>query len=616
MIVSRNNQTTAAVCTPRSKTDPSELAAALDCARIFGDDGKSVTSLYEADLAAAFGVAEAIAVSSDSAMISVVCGALRIAPGEEVIVLPDAPAWVLGALHQGRITVLTPDGALDAVERLLTPRCRAILLVMCDANPARLRALRELADRAKIPLVLDISLVEACALTVTNLAWQADVTIFATSEGQALSTGEGGVLLLHDVLLAEAVRSYAQFGRLDGMRTGANHKISPVQAAIGRVRLRRLAPQAKYPPQHHEAVGQDDSTLPDRFAPHSLMDESELSRALSGDISGASGTTLAYESALADWFSAEHAVTVSSGYAAVLVALTALNLVAGDEVLLTPTCPLCTVFALTSLGVVPVFCDTRQDGFSIDLEKARQQLSSRTRAILEIPMWGYPVPADEVATFARANGLAFVLDLALGHGTELHGQLIWHYADIATFSTHSSKIFVTGEGGFILTGASHLAAAARRARHYGARAEGLNYRLAGVQAALGLARLPLLSEHIDHRRNCIDHIAGALTNPRLAVFPTTPGGRICGVKMLVRDRFGQGASLNEHLARNGIPSDILTYRCRPLYEFPVLADRRAECPNASRLFSEIASMPVHPGIGPLECNHIIQTLNSYREGCA
>lgn len=589
-----------------------ELAAMLFAAR--SKDGTSFTSLYESELAIAYSTPEAVAVSSDSATVTVICGALGLERGCSVLVMTRKPRpWVVGALRQAGVDLvfLSEDKRDGPVGIFAAVLCDTKGAVDSDVPHAK-----NVADRLGCPLLLDLTSHSDLPEIARRFSQIADISFFASDSTKRLSTGEGGVLLFRNAVTADRARSFAQFGRLDGIQTGVNHKLSPVQAALGSIRLRGNQQLDTLPELSQSCVGLEARTItrpyiPDRFDSTSPNDERELAEALAYGLDGESQAVNKYESSLAATFDAPHAIAVSSGYAAVLVALAALDLQPGDEVLLTPTCPLCTVFALTALGVIPVFCDTRTDGFSINLDQAGSRIGPRTRAILEIPMWGYPVPAHEVGTFAREHGLAFVLDLALSHGTELFGKHLWHYADLATFSTHSSKMLVTGEGGFVLTNRADLAEAVKRARHYGDRSEGVNYRLGGAQAALGFARLPYLANHVVHRRTLMEEISAALVNPHLEPLPILPGGRPAGVKLIVRERSGRGEALNEHLARAAIPSDIRIYNCRPLYQFPIFEHRRANCPNAASLLSSIATLPVHPDIHSIDRDHIIQTLNTY-----
>lgn len=591
-----------------------ELSAMLAAASDYANEGASSIQLYEQDLAVAFNVSEAVAVSSDSATIIVLCGALGLERGSAILIAGSATRpWIMGGFTQAGVRVVLARGReLDGLAGLYG----AVLVVSDGKNARELKTARRAADRFSCPLVVDITTLTDTSVSTTQSVQCGDICIFASDGGKRISTGEGGVILTRDSALADKARTYARFGGLDGVHMGVNHKLSPVQAALGRVRLRASYSEPKWPPSLKVNVETGDRSITDvrisdRFDPTSLSDAAELARALRGSLDGSGLAVRAYEQSLSLTFGAPYAFAVSSGYAAVLIALSALGLKAGDEVLLTPTCPLCTVFALTAIGVNPIFCDTRADSFSIDLDQAAARIGPNTRAILEIPMWGYPVPAHEVAEFSSAHGLGFILDLALGHGTELRGQHIWRYADIATFSTHASKMLVTGEGGFVLAHRADIAESIVRARHYGGRSAGVNYRLAGPQAALGSARLPVLADHIRRRRDTMAEITTGLRNPHLEPFPICADGKPAGVKLLVRERWGRGNALNEHLAQAGIPSDIRTYNCRPLYEFPVLRERGAQCPNATNILSSIATLPVHPDIGPSERSHILNCLNSY-----
>lgn len=357
--------------------------------------------------------------------------------------------------------------------------------------------------------------------------------------------------------------------------------------------------------------------ISDRFDPRARSDADEIARALDENLSGTGPAVTRYEAALAKAFGADEAVTASSGSSAVMVALAALGLQPGDEVILTPTCPLCTVYPIMALRLVPVFCDTLPDSFSLDLEMAERLITPNTRAIIDIPMWGYPVAADATAAFADRHGLPYVLDLAHGHAIELKGRFLWTYAQIATFSTHASKIMVTGEGGFLLTNNADLAEQARlyaRFGNLGGVHFGMNHKIGGLQAALGLARLPRLFDDILQRRNTMTAIASRLDNPLLAPLPIVEGGQPNGLSLLVRELAGNGKSLVDHMDACGVPSDILEYGCRPLYQFPILAQYARSCPNAEALLGSIATIPVHPGIARPEVEQIVSALNSYHGG--
>lgn len=354
--------------------------------------------------------------------------------------------------------------------------------------------------------------------------------------------------------------------------------------------------------------------LTSAFDPRARDDASEIARAISTGLSGTSDIVGLYEESLAAWFDAPCAVAVSSGSSAVTVALATLNLQPGDEVLLTPTCPLCTVYPILAQRLVPVFCDVVPMTFSMDLEKARSRLTARTRVVMDIPMWGYPISADHTAEFARSHGLSFVLDLAHAHGVKLHGRHLWSYADLATFSTHSSKMLSTGEGGFLLTASEARAAAARTYSRFGNLDGvnfGLNYKLGGLQAALGLSRLRRLADDIHMRTATARAYESALSNSHIGALDMCRGGQASFLSYLIFPRSGSGSSLRAHLAARGIASEMIKYDVKPLYLHPALKEFAYPCPEAHHLLESITTLPTHPGLSEREKQFVIETARAY-----
>nr|WP_244651206.1 DegT/DnrJ/EryC1/StrS family aminotransferase [Rhizobium sp. CFBP 8762] len=356
-------------------------------------------------------------------------------------------------------------------------------------------------------------------------------------------------------------------------------------------------------------------SLTDRFDPVGPNETAFLGKAIETSISGQSSIVSYYEDQLREHFGVREAIAVSSGFGALVVALSAMGLEPGDKVLLTPTCPLCTAYALTFMRLEPVFCDICRDDFSMSVDHAAFRLDSMTRAIIDIPMWGYPIAADATEKFAKEHKLQFLVDVALAHQTKLHGQFLCKYAGAATFSTHSSKNIVTGEGGVVLTDDPNLASKARKFCHPNnpqSANPGLNYALGGLQAALGVSRLPRLESDVVHRQAIMRHITNGLDNPHLEVLPITTGGTPGGTKLIVREVSGNNRQLLRHQLDHGVPSDIANYNCKPLYEYPVFYDRSVSCPNAEKMLQSITTIPVHPEVDFETANEIIEILNSYR----
>ncbi|MGE4255167.1 MAG: DegT/DnrJ/EryC1/StrS family aminotransferase [Xanthobacteraceae bacterium] len=339
-----------------------------------------------------------------------------------------------------------------------------------------------------------------------------------------------------------------------------------------------------------------------------------LQRALaSGDLSGKGAPVREYEMALQAHFHSSFAVAVSSGAAALSVALKSLGISEGDEVLLAPTCPMCTVFPVQMTGARIRFCDIQGDNFGLDLDDAYSQIGPRTKAIIEVPMWGYPTSARRLHDFAREQKIPVVMDLAHCHGTLFAGRHLSAYCDIACFSTHNIKILSTGEGGFLLTDhAEYFERAVKYSRFGNLTGEdyGLNFKLGSLAAAVGLHRLGKLTENLAQRVRNAKLIGGSLTNPALSPLSVVEGGTPNYYHLVLRVR-GDNRRLLQYNNRNDIPSDVFRYKVQPVYRYPILSDLERFCPRAEEMLRTITTVPVHPGLSRNELEYIIDILNGF-----
>lgn len=351
---------------------------------------------------------------------------------------------------------------------------------------------------------------------------------------------------------------------------------------------------------------------------HSLghTEMSALEQALkSHSLSGTGPVTEQYEESLCIWFNARYALAVSSGSAAVMVALAAVGVKPGDEVIVSPASPLCTAYPIMSMGATPVFCDTQPDCLSLDLDMLESLITERTAAIVDVPMWGYPTPAASLSRKAKARGLPLILDLAHCHGTTYQEKHLWEYSDIACFSTHESKIMSTGEGGFVLTNSPELADRAGRFRQMDfleGKNIGINLKLSSLQAALGLARLDKLSEEISIRKRNADFLKSAIGCDDIAELPVVEGACPNYYTLLLRSKSGKASDFIDHLYAHGIPSDMREYPCRPLYEFPILKYLTNPCPNATRFLLSVSTFPTHPEMDEFDLEYLAAALSNYR----
>jgi dTDP-4-amino-4,6-dideoxygalactose transaminase len=323
----------------------------------------------------------------------------------------------------------------------------------------------------------------------------------------------------------------------------------------------------------------------------------------------------AYEEAIAAWFGNRHALAVSSGGGAISVALAALGITAGDEIIVSPTCPLCTVYPILELGAVPVFCDTQAESFGLCLEDLESVVTSKTRAVIEVPMWGYPTDLEGLERQCRTRNLPLILDLAHCHGSLLRGKPLSAFGDVACYSTHDRKPLSTGEGGFLLSNQTHLMERCRRYTRFGdldGVHVGLNFKLSPVQAALGLHRLKSLSAQISRRRENAEVIKAALANSAFAELPLPVGSAPNYYAFLLRLPLSSARDVIDALELLGIPSDVKRYGCRPLYEFPVLRPFARTCPKAEVLIASVTTLPVHPDLTDQELDRLASAVQTVR----
>lgn len=337
-----------------------------------------------------------------------------------------------------------------------------------------------------------------------------------------------------------------------------------------------------------------------------------LVAALGEAISGNSRLVGAYEKASAEHFGAAHAVAVSSGSAAVMAALAGLGLRRGGEVIVSPLAPLCTVYPVMALGLAPVFCDTNPWDFGLSLDDFRAVLSKDTVAVLDVPMWGYPIPSDRVRDACDRHGLPLILDLAHGHSIRLHGRDLSTYGLAATFSTHEGKILSTGEGGLVLTNDAALARSVRDFTRFGdldGVTFGINLKMSGLQAALGERRMRAFERDLAERKRKARLFFDRLDSPVVRPWPECEGGEANSYAILVEILGSAPRAVIEALGAAGVPSDKLKYPCQTLYRFEGLRHLARPCPNAEALIERLSTVPVHPDLDDATMIELADTIH-------
>jgi perosamine synthetase len=228
----------------------------------------------------------------------------------------------------------------------------------------------------------------------------------------------------------------------------------------------------------------------------------------SGWVSSAGRYLDEFERSWAEYCGMKHGVAVSSGTAALDVAVSCLNLEPGDEVILPSFTIISCAQAITKHGGTPVLVDCDPQTWCLDVDQVAARVSSRTRAVMPVHMYGHPADMDPLRELADHHGLALIEDAAQAHGARYKDRRCGGLGDISCFSFYANKIITTGEGGMVLTDSDEWTAHARAYRNLCFRADrrfyheelGENYRMTNLQAALGVAQLERHEETLAHKR--------------------------------------------------------------------------------------------------------------------
>lgn len=257
-----------------------------------------------------------------------------------------------------------------------------------------------------------------------------------------------------------------------------------------------------------------------------------------------------FERAFAEWCGVPHGVTCSSGTAALHLSLVALGIGAGDEVLIPDFTLIVSANAVIQAGARPVLVDVDSRTWCIDPGRLEEKITSRTRAIMPVHMYGHPADMPAIREVARRRSLFVVEDCAEAHGAEIAGKKVGVFGDAGCFSFYGNKILTTGEGGMVLTSNAALAAKLRLLRdqafedpRFVHREIGFNYRLTNLQAAIGLAQAERASAKVERKREIARWYLELLADcPDVEVPAEADGAKnvywMFGVKL--GDAFGEG----------------------------------------------------------------------------
>jgi dTDP-4-amino-4,6-dideoxygalactose transaminase len=340
-----------------------------------------------------------------------------------------------------------------------------------------------------------------------------------------------------------------------------------------------------------------------------------------------------FEAAFKDYSGAPHVLAVSSATAGLHLAMLALGLTDGDEVITTPLTFAASLNTIVLAGGLPVLVDVDPKTFNIDVERVAAAITKRTRAIMPVHFAGLPVDLDPLYALADKHGLRVVEDCAHAIHTEYKGRRLGGFGDTQVFSFHPNKNMTTGEGGVVVTRDAALAKTVATLRFHGIDrdafsrfskagsqtydvvAPGFKYNMMDIQAAIGLHQLTRLEGFIAARTALAERYGmlfgdwNSLTRPQPAPFPHRHAWHLytvlveekaCGI-----DRDGFIAAMKEHNIGVG-----LHYTAAHLFSYyrDRFGYKPGDFPHAERIGASIASLPLFPTMTTAEQDRVVAAM--------
>ena len=326
-----------------------------------------------------------------------------------------------------------------------------------------------------------------------------------------------------------------------------------------------------------------------------------------------------FEQAVADYLGIKHGVAVSSGTAAIHLALVVLGIGPGDEVVV-PACTFpATANVVEIVGAKPIFVDVDLHTYNVDVEKIEEVISARTKAIIPVHLFGNPAEMDTIQKIAKAHGLAVIEDAAGALGSTYRGKKCGTFGTMGCFSFHPRKIITTGEGGMVVTDDDDLAEQVRSLRNHGIQTirdqydfteAGLNYRMNELGAALGANQMPEIQGIICERQQLAALYVDLLKDfPGIAFQQISAHSTTVWQAFVVRLAGRPAHPIVVSLQKAGIEANIGTYALpgawfyREKYGYKTSDFLRAE-----KLFVEAIALPFYNSMAPKLVKQVSQSL--------
>ncbi len=324
-----------------------------------------------------------------------------------------------------------------------------------------------------------------------------------------------------------------------------------------------------------------------------------------------------FENSFAEYCGMNYCVGVGNGLDALMLALKALGVGDGDEVIVPANTYIATALAVSYVGATPVLVDADVNTFNIDASKIEEAITPKTKTIMPVHLYGQPCDMDPIMEIAKKHNLFVVEDCAQAHGARYKGKLIGSFGDASGFSFYPGKnLGALGDAGATVTNDEGIAKKVRALGNYGSDYKyhhiymGNNSRLDEMQAAFLAAKLPHLNRMNEERRKIAARYLEGISNPKI-VLPIVPDyaepvWHIFGIKCKERDELekylsDKGIGTNKHY-----PIPVHLQEC-----YNLLGYKEGDFPAAEEISTTELSLPMYYGMTDEEIDYVIDAINSF-----
>ena len=376
--------------------------------------------------------------------------------------------------------------------------------------------------------------------------------------------------------------------------------------------------------QHIGAITEQQSTTKVPFLDlrplhHAL--KGELLKAWSGLLDSAgfiSGPQVQeFERSYATYCEVKHAVAVGNGTDALMLALRALGIGNGDEVITAANSFVATAEAIVNVGATPVFADINPETYNIDFQQVESKVTRKTKAVIPVHVFGQPADMDPILQIADQHSIYVIEDAAQAHGARYKGKRVGSMGDLGCFSFYPGKnLGACGDAGAVVTNDEHLALILQQLRDHGGITKyqhdlvGCNSRMDTLQAAVLLAKLPDLDTRNETRRahastyhSLLSQIAGILT--------PIVSENVESVFHLyvIQLQNGSRDALQHFLAKRGIQTGI--HYPTPIHKTAAFAHSDIRLPRAEAIARTILSLPMYPELQKTQIEYVVRAISEY-----